>query len=63
MQAANFVETIEQRQGLKVACIEEVAWLKGYITDAQLREMALATQNDYGQYLLDLLVRPGSKGE
>jgi glucose-1-phosphate thymidylyltransferase len=58
LQAANFVETIEQRQGLKVACLEEVAWRKGFITSDELRSLAERQPNDYGQYLLDLLAQP-----
>ena len=57
--ASNFVEMIEQRQGLKIACIEEVAWLKGFISSDQLRDLARRQNNAYGQYLLDLLRRPG----
>jgi len=55
MQAANYVQTIEQRQGLKIACVEEVAYHKGFIDAAQLEALALKMKNDYGQYLLDLL--------
>ena len=55
LQAANFVEMIEHRQGLKIACIEEVAWVKGFITDGQLEALADAQRNAYGQYLRGLL--------
>lgn len=56
LQAANFIEAIEQRQGLKVSCVEEIAWRMGYINDAQLEKHARALQNSgYGQYLLDVL--------
>jgi glucose-1-phosphate thymidylyltransferase len=55
LQASNFIETIEQRQGLKVACIEEVAYHKGFITAGQLEILAHSLPNAYGQYLLDLL--------
>jgi glucose-1-phosphate thymidylyltransferase len=58
MQAANFIQTIEQRQGLKVACIEEVAYVKGFITADQLAQLARQIKNEYGEYLLDLLQRP-----
>lgn len=53
LEAANFIHTIEKRQGLKVACLEEIAFDLGYIDDKQL--MALAEQlkkNEYGQYLI-----------
>jgi glucose-1-phosphate thymidylyltransferase len=57
-QAANFVQTIETRQGMKVACIEEVAYNKGFITAEQLEKLAHEVPNDYGQYLLQLLEQP-----
>ena len=56
MQAANFVQAVEERQGLKIACIEEVAFRIGFITPQQLERLAHSTNNGYGQYLLDLLV-------
>ena len=59
LQAANFVETIEQRQGLKIACLEEIAFRKGFISSGQLEALAQAYNNRYGSYLLDLLSRPG----
>ncbi len=55
MQAGHFVQTIEDRQGLKVACIEEIAWRKGFITSTQLETLGKEIKNDYGKYLLDLL--------
>jgi len=58
LRAASFVEMIEQRQGLKIACIEEVAWNKGFITTEQLDSLAATQKNSYGQYLSDLLARP-----
>ncbi len=58
IQAANFVETIEVRQGMKISCIEEVAYNKGFITAAQLEQLARAVPNDYGQYLLAILEHP-----
>ncbi|MBN2022639.1 MAG: glucose-1-phosphate thymidylyltransferase RfbA [Pirellulales bacterium] len=55
LQAADFVQTIEERQGLKIACIEEVAYRKGYISGRQLAALASAFANSYGEYLLSLL--------
>jgi glucose-1-phosphate thymidylyltransferase len=55
LQASTFIETIELRQGLKVACIEEVAYHKGFITAGQLEALAHSLPNAYGQYLLELL--------
>lgn len=55
LQASNFIATIEQRQGLKVSCIEEIAYKKGFITKAQLLELAQPlSKNQYGQYLIHL---------
>ena len=58
MQAANFVETIESRQGFKIACIEEVAFRKGFITGEQLRALARSLPNAYGEYLLNVVDHP-----
>ena len=56
IQAANFIETIETRQGLRVCCPEEIAYFKGWIDAAQLRALAEPlARNGYGQYLLALL--------
>ena len=53
LEAATFIETIERRQGLKVACIEEIAFERGYISKEQLIELAQPlAKNQYGQYLL-----------
>jgi glucose-1-phosphate thymidylyltransferase len=57
LEAANFVRTIEDRQGLKIACIEEVAFYKGLIDAQQLETLAKGFRNNYGQYLLSLLNR------
>jgi glucose-1-phosphate thymidylyltransferase len=54
IQASNFFEAIEQRQGLKVACLEEIAYRKGFITRDQLHALARRFKNIYGQYLLEL---------
>ena len=56
LDAASYIETIEKRQGLKIACPEEVAWRLGYIDDTQLEALAKPlTKNGYGQYLMQLL--------
>ncbi len=56
MQASQFIETLEQRQGLKVACPEEIAFRKGYIDRTQLARLAeKMRQNAYGQYLMQVL--------
>ena len=55
LQASNFIATIEQRQGLKVSCLEEIAFKKGYISKEQLLELAKPLmKNQYGQYLFNL---------
>jgi glucose-1-phosphate thymidylyltransferase len=57
-EASNFVEVIEKRTGLKVACLEEIAFKKGWILEEKLRELAQPMiKNQYGQYLLSLLNR------
>jgi glucose-1-phosphate thymidylyltransferase len=56
LDAANFVRTVEERQGLKIAAIEEVAWRMGFIDDARLAALARElAKNEYGRYLLGLL--------
>ena len=56
MQAGQFVQVIEERQGLKIGCIEEIAWRKGFIDDEGLRAVAQPLiKSGYGQYLLQLL--------
>lgn len=58
MDAGQFIATLEKRQGLKIACPEEIAWRKGWIDDAQLEVLAAPMQkNSYGKYLLNLLAR------
>ncbi|MBZ2172463.1 glucose-1-phosphate thymidylyltransferase RfbA [Nitratidesulfovibrio sp. SRB-5] len=55
-QAASFVRAVQDRQGLKIACIEEIAWRKGYIDDDALRALAAPMlKNDYGRYLMDIM--------
>ena len=54
-QAASYVHAIQERQGLKIACVEEIAYRRGYITKDQLQNLAAdLTQNDYGQYLMEI---------
>jgi glucose-1-phosphate thymidylyltransferase len=56
-QAAQFVQVVEERQGIKVGSIEEAAWRQGFIDDAQLQKLAEPLQKSgYGQYLLSLLI-------
>jgi len=56
LEAAHFIETIERRQGLKIACPEEIAYRMGYIDAGQLKKLAEPMRkNAYGQYLLDML--------
>jgi len=56
LEASNYIETIQNRQGLMVSCLEEIAWRKGWISDTELQELGETLQkNHYGKYLLDLL--------
>ena len=62
LQAANFIETIEQRQGMKVACLEEIAFTEGFIAAEALERLAAPLlKSGYGQYLMDVLAR--ARGE
>ena len=55
LQASNFIQTIEERQGLKISCIEEIAYKRGYITKEQLIKLAKPLmKNQYGQYLMNI---------
>ena len=55
-EASNFVETLEKRQGLKISCLEEIAYRKGWISKEKLQELAQEfAKNGYGKYLLDLV--------
>ncbi|MBX7102022.1 MAG: glucose-1-phosphate thymidylyltransferase RfbA [Myxococcaceae bacterium] len=59
LEASQFIQIVEQRQGLKVACPEEIAWRRGYISTEQLLALAHGfKQNDYGQYLQQLPLHP-----
>jgi glucose-1-phosphate thymidylyltransferase len=56
IKAAEFVEAVQSRQGFYIACLEEIAWRKGYIDDAMLRSAGNElNMTDYGKYLLSLL--------
>jgi len=56
LEASGYVETIEKRQGLKIACVEEIAFRLGYINAGQVQKIAQPMQkNGYGQYLLEML--------
>ena len=56
LEAAMFVETIEKRQGYKIACLEEIAWNNGWLSNEQVMQTAKAlSKNSYGQYLADLI--------
>jgi glucose-1-phosphate thymidylyltransferase len=56
MQAAQFVQVIEERQGLRIGCIEEVAYRMGYISRTQLNKLATPlVKSGYGKYLLNLI--------
>ncbi len=58
LRASSFVETVQERQGLYIACLEEIAWRKGYINDKQLKESGeKLKKTDYGKYILSLLER------
>ena len=61
-QAASYVQAIQERQGLKIACIEEIAYRMGYINKETLIRLAIdMTKNDYGKYLLRILNDPDSE--
>jgi glucose-1-phosphate thymidylyltransferase len=56
LEAAMFVETIEKRQGYKIACLEEIAWRNRWLSDEQLKQSARAlSKNSYGDYLLEII--------
>ncbi|TQQ49947.1 glucose-1-phosphate thymidylyltransferase RfbA [Vibrio cholerae] len=56
LEAATFVETIEKRQGFKIACLEEIAWRNKWLSDQEIAELgSTMSKNSYGQYLLSLL--------
>ncbi|MBF0211606.1 MAG: glucose-1-phosphate thymidylyltransferase RfbA [Desulfamplus sp.] len=63
-QASAYVQAVQNRQGLKIACIEEIAYRLGYITDSHLQKLAAdMLKNDYGQYLMQLIQDKNDYGE
>jgi glucose-1-phosphate thymidylyltransferase len=61
VEASEFVRVIEQRQGYKIGCIEEIAWRNGWITDHQLKSIAKPlVKSGYGSYLMDLMSKTQS---
>ena len=61
LQAANFIQTIQERQGLKVACLEEIAYRKGYLSETDIERIAHEMRkNAYGEYLLNMIREDGS---
>ena len=62
-EASIFVEVLEKRQGVKIACLEEIAYRNGWISEEKLREVAEPMlRNQYGQYLLKLLAEVARDG-
>jgi len=56
LEAAMFVETIEKRQGYKIACLEEISWRNGWLTGEQVLKAAkVLSKNSYGKYLINLV--------
>jgi len=56
LEAAMFVETIEKRQGYKIACLEEIAWHQGWLSDEEVKKVAdHLSKNSYGRYLISLI--------
>jgi glucose-1-phosphate thymidylyltransferase len=62
-QSGNFVQALEARQGLKIACLEEIAYRKGFITADELARLAHSLPDDYGSYLRGMLEHPPTTGE
>ncbi len=62
-QAGSYVQTVQERQGLKISCIEEIAYRLGYIDKEQLKELASdMLKNEYGKYLMDIIYEEEDKG-
>ena len=58
IDASVFIRTIEERQGMKIGCIEEIAYNKGFISREQLLSLSKDIKTDYGQYLKDICSKP-----
>jgi glucose-1-phosphate thymidylyltransferase len=59
-EASSFVQTIENVQGLKIACLEEIAWRNGWLSAEQVKSYGMSMKkNDYGQYLINLVADSG----
>ena len=64
LQASNFMQVLEERQGLKISCVEEIAYRMGYIDSFQLEKLARPLlKNRYGQYLMNILKKRNHNGE
>ncbi|MBB4796245.1 glucose-1-phosphate thymidylyltransferase [Streptomyces nodosus] len=64
LQAANYVQVLEQRQGMRIACLEEIAYRMGFITAEECQELALRMgQTSYGHYLLDIVEREATRSD
>jgi len=62
LEASNFIETIQNRQGMMISCPEEIAYRRGFIDETQLEELAKPlSKNGYGKYLVNLLEKPEYK--
>ena len=61
LQASSFVQTIQERQGLKVACLEEIALSLGYLTPSEVTEAGSRMKSDYGKYLVEIAAEAGSQ--
>ena len=61
LQASSFVQTIQERQGFKIACLEEVALSLGYLTASEIAETGARMKSDYGKYLLEIAVEAGAQ--
>jgi glucose-1-phosphate thymidylyltransferase len=61
LQASSFVQTIQERQGLKIACLEEVSLSLGYLTASEIAEAGARMKSDYGKYLVEIAAEAGAQ--